>query len=461
MASLVSRGGNGWPRPGLASPATASLRRVRVVAGAREALQTSTENCDSAESTTTAGSPQDSVESHREWTDRVDVLAHLAREVRPTVSLGLRPDGVVYPGRTQVACGHDVVRNRQNLQMGQPGAPVVIVASRVPLVRVKPAQQAFETGDVSLDLGEDGGQLAFERLFAASVNSRHDRSYIQRRRLRPLLATLTNLALRACVGSLGRNAVLSVVIFAEEMLVRATVVLGDVDTNEDDREDAARVIQAILLRAHPTERHVTDVISALSRALDVELATRRVLGELQRLPRPQVESLARGVERLLEQAFRSGDHDYPLRELIFAALEEPAWAARIRDEWVKAAVSSAVEELPRIRYPVALLISGWLSERGAAPEWMRELVEERPELVSSTLLPPATRWQLHGVAPSVEGWKSLTGMRGMKPVLEPAKLGDRLDIAVTTLEQAVGETCNGPTAAVLQQWLCELTGVTR
>lgn len=248
--------------------------------------------------------------------------------------------------------------------------------------------------------------------------------------------------------------------YAEETLARAVAVLGDLRAEEDDREDAARVVQILLRRAYPTEADLSDLLSALSRALDIELAIRRVLGELQRLPRPQVEGLGRGVERLLEQAFRSGHHDYPLRELIFAALEEPAWAARIRDEWAKAAFSSAVKELPRIRYPVALFIAGWLSERGAIPEWMREIVEERPDLISSTLLPPATRWQLHHAVPSVEGWKSLAGMRGTKPVLEAPTFGSRLDVAVETLEQAIGENTDEAARGILARWLHELTGAT-
>lgn len=63
--------------------------------------------------------------------------------------------------------------------MRQPGAPVIVVARRVRLVRVKPAQQTFKTGDLSVDLGEDEGQLAFDLPLATSINSRHARSYIQ------------------------------------------------------------------------------------------------------------------------------------------------------------------------------------------------------------------------------------------------------------------------------------------
>lgn len=245
--------------------------------------------------------------------------------------------------------------------------------------------------------------------------------------------------------------------YAEETLARAVVVLGDVRADDDDREDAARVIQVLLRPAHLTEADLADVLRALSRALGVHLAIRRVLGELQRLRPAEVEKVGRGVEHLMDQAFRAGEHD-ALRELLLVALDEPAWASRIRDDLGMAAFTHAVNDLPASKYPVAFLVAGFLSERGEVPEWMRETVEERPELVSLALLAPATRWQLHHAAPSVSGWKSLAGLRGTKPVLEPPTFGSRLDVAAETLQQALGETVDETSRSVLRRWLVELTG---
>jgi len=176
--------------------------------------------------------------------------------------------------------------------------------------------------------------------------------------------------------------------------------LGDVHAEGDDREDAARVIQVLLLRAHPTEADLADIIRALSRALGVHLAIRRVLGELQRLRPAEVEKVARSVEHLIDHALRER-HDDALYQLVLISLEEPAWASRIRDEWGKAALVSVFERLPGSKYPVALLVGGWMCARGDVPEWMRELVENRPDLIASSVLPPATRWQLHRASPSV------------------------------------------------------------
>lgn len=149
------------PGPFRLDLALSGLREVRAEFGRwpvlEKRLEPALENHDPAESNTAAGSAQDLLESDRERPERVDMVAHLAREVRPAVSLGLRPDGRVCPGPVRFAGGHRVVYPDQSLHMCQPRASVIVVARRIPRVRMKPAQQAFETGDMSLDLGEDGG----------------------------------------------------------------------------------------------------------------------------------------------------------------------------------------------------------------------------------------------------------------------------------------------------------------
>jgi len=248
--------------------------------------------------------------------------------------------------------------------------------------------------------------------------------------------------------------------YAQETLSRAIAVLGDVRAEDDDREDAGRVILVLLRPACPTEADLADLITALSRALHVHLAIRRVLGALQGMRPPAVvEAVGRGVEHLMDQAFRAGDCD-ALCELILVTLDEPRWSPRLRDEWGKAVFTNAVNHLPAAKYPAAFLIAGFLSERGEVPTWMREVVEERPDLVSSSLLALATRWQLHHAVPTVAAWKSLAGVRGVKPVLEPPTFGSSLDVAVETLKQAIGETPDGDQGPVLRCWHHELTGST-
>ncbi len=245
--------------------------------------------------------------------------------------------------------------------------------------------------------------------------------------------------------------------YAAVNLAHAIRVLGDVHAEGDDRENAARVIQVLLLRAHPTEADLADIIRALSRALGVHLAIRRVLGELQRLRSAEVEKVARSLEHLVVHALQEG-HDDALYQLVLITLEEPAWASRIRDECGKAVLVAVIERLPGSKYPVALLVGGWLCARGDVPEWMRELVENRPHLITSSVLPPATRWQLHRASPSVAGWRSLADLRGEKPVLEASSFGPGLDVAVDILQQAVGETPDEARKSVLGRWLHELTG---
>jgi len=245
--------------------------------------------------------------------------------------------------------------------------------------------------------------------------------------------------------------------YAEETLARAIVVLGDAHAPDDDREDAARVIQAILVRACPSEAVLADLLSALGRALNVHLAIRRVLGEVQRLrPDAMVERAGRGVERLMAQAYQDDHH--ALAELLLVAFEHELWARLLRDEWGKAATRWAVNGLPERKYPAALLISGWLHAFSKVPSWMRELAEEHPHLAASNVLPQATRWQLHTMSPSVGAWHHLAGTRGVPPTVEASSFGDRLAIAVETLEQAHGEAADVTKRSILLRWLHELTG---
>lgn len=247
--------------------------------------------------------------------------------------------------------------------------------------------------------------------------------------------------------------------FAEETLVRATAVLGDVAAEEHDREDAARVVQAILIHACPSEAALADLFCALGRALRVPLAIRRVLGEVQRLrPDVIVERAWHGVERLMDRAHREGDHEV-LAELLLVALEEPKWSRRLRDEWGMAATTWAIEELPN-RYPVVLLVSGWVHAFGFVPAWMGEIVEVHPEVVTSPRLPREVRWILHRAAPTVAGWKSFASALGWTPTIEPALFASEAGVAIQTLAQAVGEATDEGARFRLRGWLHELTGQT-
>lgn len=246
--------------------------------------------------------------------------------------------------------------------------------------------------------------------------------------------------------------------FAEDVLARAVAVLGDVRADEENREDAARVIQAILVQACPTEADLANLLSALGRALHVELAIRRVLVEVQRLqPAHVVERAGRGVEVVMGRAHRDGNHE-ALAELLLVALEEERWSRVLRDEWGKAAVTWAVNQLPARKYPAVLLIGGWLHAFGHVPVWLREIADAHPDLVTSNVLPPATRWQLHTAAPTVAGWHHLAGVRGIPTTVAPALFGDKADVAVDTLHQAIGETTDEGARLRLLTWFRELAG---
>lgn len=249
--------------------------------------------------------------------------------------------------------------------------------------------------------------------------------------------------------------------YAEETLTRAIVVLGDVRAEDNDREHAALVIGTLLRNgcAYPGEADVTNLFSALARACDVYLAIRRVLDGVQRLqPDTVVERAGHGVARLMDRTFRDGDHD-ALCELILVALEDERWTRLLRDEWGKAAVTWAVNRLPN-RYPVLLVVSGWVHAFGLVPDWMGEIAEAHPDLVTSPRLPREIRWILHRAAPTAFGWRSLANALGWTPIVEPALFGREADVAVETLQQSIGETTDEGTRLRLRIWFRKLTGTT-
>lgn len=251
--------------------------------------------------------------------------------------------------------------------------------------------------------------------------------------------------------------------FAERTFAVATVTLGDERADEDEREDAALIIGTLLRNGCLclTEAELADLFCALTGALDVYLAVRRVLDGVRGLRPPQVvERAGYGVERLMDRAYRDGEHD-ALGKLVDAALDEPLWAPRVRDEWGKAAFIYAVNHVPETKYRAAFLVSGWLHAFGRVPDWMAEIAEAYPDLVASTHVPREVRWRLHMAAPTVQGWKTLASALGRTPTIDPALFGHTVDVAVTTLEVAIGETADEKTKSVLRSWLHELTGMAR
>jgi hypothetical protein len=244
---------------------------------------------------------------------------------------------------------------------------------------------------------------------------------------------------------------------AEESLARAVAVLGDARRDHDEREDAACILQLVIRRMHPSEAALVDVFHALSRSLDVYLAPRWILGAISSLRPPVVEKLAGGVERLLQREYLAGRFDI-LADVLLVVLDEPIWAARLREEWMRAAIAAALERLPESKTTIALLIGGWVLARGEALEWIADLVEERPELVTTGMLPVATRWVLFRIRPHVAGWKSLAVARGPCPALDAAYFNHQASVAVDTLEAAIGQTPDDARRLTLARWLVAVRG---
>lgn len=245
------------------------------------------------------------------------------------------------------------------------------------------------------------------------------------------------------------------VYFAEEALARAIAVLGDEHREDAEREDAACVVQLLLRRMQPSEAEIVDAFHALSRSLEVHLAPRWILGALASLRPPVVDKLAGAVERLLEREHVAGRFEN-LADVILVILDEPIWAVRIRAEWMRAAVAAALDRLPDSETTVALLIGGWALARSDDLGWIADLVDERPELVATCLLPVATRWLLLRAAPSPGAWLSVSSARGTCPNVDAEFFGPRLEAARESLARALADAPDDSSKLALSRWAIAL-----
>lgn len=243
--------------------------------------------------------------------------------------------------------------------------------------------------------------------------------------------------------------------FAEDALARALAVLADDRRDDDEREDAGCVVQLLLRRMQPSEAEIVDVFHALSRSLEVHLAARWILGALSSLRPPIVDKLAGAVERLIEREYVEGRFDN-LAEVLLVVLDEPIWTVRIREGWVRAAVVDAVERLPETKTVVALLIGGWTLARSEDVGWMRDLAEERPQLVTDGRLPLATRWQLLRAAPTSAAWLSIASARGNCPDIDAEFFGPHLVAARESLRLALADAPDDSSKLALSRWAIAL-----
>jgi len=247
--------------------------------------------------------------------------------------------------------------------------------------------------------------------------------------------------------------------FVRRQVAAALSVAAD-GASEGERGAAAKVVRALLgafLHDRLDEVQATDMANVMGRRLDEG----QVVGHLLRalvVGSAAPEKLTVGIERLADRAAEGGARE-SLWHLVCAMLEGPAWRACVREGLAREALAVAVNPPTSFTAIPERLIRAWLDLHGSVPDWMADVVEQRPDLLSSPHMPSRWVWPLHAAAPTTTGWHLLAGSLNQKcQPLEAVVFGPELDVALETLDRALGEERDPARRIALAGWLAELGG---
>lgn len=245
--------------------------------------------------------------------------------------------------------------------------------------------------------------------------------------------------------------------FARCTLAHAVAALEDPSLDDGDRRDAALTVGfvATILDA-PTEAELTGVLRVAPRAFDDSVATEALLRALATFSADR-DCLGASVAKLARRAFDDLEEE-ALFFVVVAMLGIAPWRRHLRDEWCAAAVAWTLRDWPDDEWHAGIVVRRALEACGAVPAWLRVQVEAFPELVASRAVSARDAWRLHAAAPSVAGWNFMFDRRLDDAVIAPASFGASFDVAVESLEQAIGEAPSEIRRIALARWLVLLRG---
>ncbi len=231
-------------------------------------------------------------------------------------------------------------------------------------------------------------------------------------------------------------------------------------TTEGERIAAARIVRALVgsfLHDRLDETLTTDIMTVLARRLDEGQVVSHLFRALA-IGAPDAGRLTVGLERLAGRAAESGMRE-SLWHLVCGMLEVPAWRERVREGWAREALALVTDSSPTFPVSAERLIRAWLDLHGTVPEWMAPTIEQRPDLFASPHMPSRWVWPLHTAAPTTRGWHLLAGLaKHTCQPLDAAAFGPQLDVALETLDRALGQERDPARRIALAGWLAELGG---
>jgi hypothetical protein len=214
-----------------------------------------------------------------------------------------------------------------------------------------------------------------------------------------------------------------------------------------------RMLVATFMRGRFDERMTTDVMNLLALRLDEpevvhELLRALVLGSFQRSD--VGFAVARLAGRAAERKLAAS-----LWQIVRVMIETVPWHESVQEEWAATALDFAVSS----GCETERLIRAWLDLHGSVPAWMAPAVEQRTELLVSPHMPCRWVWPLHAAAPTTKGWHLLAGSADHQcKSLDAVAFGSTLDVALETLDRALGEERDPARRLALAGWLTELGG---
>ncbi len=238
--------------------------------------------------------------------------------------------------------------------------------------------------------------------------------------------------------------------------VTSALAVIDHGTTSAERAAAASVLRSVttsLLRGRFDERLTTDVLNSLALRLDDPDVVRELLHAVVK-GCWECSKIGFAIERLAGRAFERNLAG-SLWHLVRIMLQTIPWQAHVRDRWAARAFdfASTSQQQPEV------LIRPWLDLHGAVPSWMAAGVGMKPDLLVSPYVVSRWVWPLHMAAPTTRGWLLLAGDAHHKDhTLDAAAFGLQLDVALETLDQALGEERDAAIRLVLARWLVDLGG---
>lgn len=242
--------------------------------------------------------------------------------------------------------------------------------------------------------------------------------------------------------------------YAPQVFAEALGRIGRRELGAIEREQASAILRFIARYVPLDERVVTDVMNVLSGQLSDDRVVCNLVYAVRRSSCAM--KLASGLHRLASRAHRER-HWASFVTIVSAMQETRAWRDHVTEGFFVDAVEHAVGQ--DRWWLAANLIHHRLHEVEDVPVGVGDVLEAHPRLLQERPVTASQAWRLHRARPTPRGWQVLaTTPTTSDCVVSPSAFRSELDVAIDTLEAALGSEPEGARRVTLARWLAELRG---